>query len=315
MLLLGFYGFYVYQSSLKDWKIDINSNNKTQISWIKFVWSKDTISGQIFNKSAMIIPCKIDGIENVVTFQFDLGSNESMIYENNFSSLYSKNKLLANNIYNFNFPLNFFNKRKLFKDLKLTVGDNYFINKNALVYGDYGDKYSIESVKKNDTIHIGTIGTDLLKNKVLIIDYPKNRFAICETVPLQFEKNIYPIEIEDGDQVIIPLKIKGKTRKVTFDTGSSLFPIIASSEDRPKYSTNKKIDSIEVSSWGEMHYVDSRMVTDTFEILGKKYCNVKIYENHSGKGISTNDDGMIGNFLLWNNVVIIDFKNKKMGIK
>jgi len=60
--------------------------------------------------------------------------------------------------------------------------------------------------------------------------------------------------------------------------------------------------------------VDSRMITDTFEIAGMKFCNVKIYENHAGLGIDESTDGMAGNFLFWNHTILIDFKNKKFGV-
>jgi hypothetical protein len=57
------------------------------------------------------------------------------------------------------------------------------------------------------------------------------------------------------------------------------------------------------------------MITDTFELAGKKFCNVKVYENHSDLGIVKNTDAMTGNYLFWNNTIVIDFKNKKFGVE
>ncbi len=57
------------------------------------------------------------------------------------------------------------------------------------------------------------------------------------------------------------------------------------------------------------------MITDTFELAGQNFCSVKIYVNNSGFGIDKQTDGMAGNALFWDKTVIIDFKNKKFGIK
>jgi hypothetical protein len=61
--------------------------------------------------------------------------------------------------------------------------------------------------------------------------------------------------------------------------------------------------------------VTGKMITDTFELAGQNFCSVKIYVNNSGFGIDKQTDGMAGNALFWDKTVIIDFKNKKFGIK
>jgi hypothetical protein len=313
-LLLGIYGYFSFQSSLSNWGTYHLGNKAHTFGWSKFIWTNDSISGKYFEKSAIMIPAKIEGIDNVVTFQFDLGVNHSVVYENNLSSFYVTKPALSKNVEKFGFPINLISSNKMYKNLSLSLSGFYILNKSVLVYDNYGEKYPIDSLNKTDTIHIGTIGTDLLKDKILIIDYPKQQFTVCDELPSEFNKNLFPIELDRENRVILPLTIKGKTYRILFDTGSSLFPIICSSNDVKKYSTNSITDSIEISSWGEKHWVYSRMISDSFNILGKNYSNVKVYENHTGKGMASGVDGMIGNYLVWNNIVVIDFKNKKMAI-
>jgi len=100
-----------------------------------------------------------------------------------------------------------------------------------------------------------------------------------------------------------------------FDNGSSIFPIITLEKNIANYSTSADIDTIKISSWGKMHDVTGKLIKDTFELAGQKFSNVKVYANHSGLGIDHKTDGMAGNALFWNKTIIIDFKNKKFGVK
>ena len=64
-----------------------------------------------------------------------------------------------------------------------------------------------------------------------------------------------------------------------------------------------------------MHGVTGKQIKDTFELGGQRFSNVKVYANHSGLGIDSQTDGMTGNALFWSKTLIIDFKNRKFGVK
>ncbi|MCK0110116.1 hypothetical protein MWU58_12485 [Flavobacteriaceae bacterium S0825] len=305
-------GCYTYKSSFGIW--EIKKSSKAEIVWADFIWKNQTINGKYFEKTAMLIPCKIKEIENNLTFQFDIGSNRTMLYEKSLSSFYFQNETLSENVEKFKFPLNFSKNKKLFKNLNISFGGYELFNESSYVLGNYGLVSSVEKINKGDTIHIGTIGADLFQGKVLIIDYPKQKFAICEEVPDQFKKTLVDIELDKNGRPVLPLLLNSKKYRILFDNGSSLFPLATSTKNINNFSTNPVLDSIEISSWGEKHIVDSRMITDTFDLAGRKFCNVKIYENHTGLGIDKKTDGMAGNFLFWNSTIVIDFKNKKIGI-
>jgi len=103
--------------------------------------------------------------------------------------------------------------------------------------------------------------------------------------------------------------------KILFDNGSSLFPIITPDVNISKFSTANDIDTITCSSWGKKHNVTGKLIKDTFELAGQKFHHIKVYANHSGLGIDNKADGMAGNALFWNKTIIIDFRNKKFGVK
>lgn len=302
--------FLTDKSTYSKWTI---LNNSQSISWTKFEWINEELNGKYFEKTAMFIPCRVDGITNPVTFQFDLGADLTVIYENAFSSFYSQSPKLVHKIKRLRSRLQLWDNRKSIEKLSISFGNYKAINKNGLLYQNYGKKVEIKN--ENDTIHLGTIGADLFRDKVLIIDYPNKHFAICERVPSEYQKNLIDIELDKGGRVILPMTIRNKNYRIIFDNGSSLFPIMTLAKNISNYSSSADIDTIQISSWGKTHSVTGKLIKDTFELAGLKFSNIKVYANHSGLGIDHSTDGVTGNALFWDKTIIIDFKNKKFGVK
>ena len=64
-----------------------------------------------------------------------------------------------------------------------------------------------------------------------------------------------------------------------------------------------------------MHNVIGRLMKDSFELAGQTFSGINIYADYRKEARTINYDAVAGNALFWNNVVVIDFKNKKFGIK
>lgn len=163
-------------------------------------------------------------------------------------------------------------------------------------------------------ISIGTIGIDIFKNKVLIIDYPNQQLCILEDVPKDFSAKMIDIELDKNNRPLLPLKINNKTFKILFDTGASVFPLLVPEENINIFSSNPIQDSLKVRSWGNFHYVKGRKISEKFILAGIEFKNKMIYSS-TGKGIDKNSDGVTGNILFLDKIVILDLKNKKFGIK
>ena len=290
-------------------------HNKSKIAWSKFFWTNETLDGKYFEKTAMFIPARIPGLPYNFTFQFDLGSGVTMIYENTARKVFAKYPALTDKIKRLRNFLQFWNKQKIIQDFTLNFGEITVKNENCFVKINYGDTTSVNDLNDNMQLHIGTIGADMFQNKVLIIDYPNQQFAICDSVPQNYNAKFVDIELEKSGRVILPMKLKGKDYRITFDNGSSIFPLITAESNISKYSTGPDIDSISISSWGEKHIVTGKIIKDSFELAGQRFSNVKVYANHTGLGLDNATDGMAGNALFWNNTIIIDYKNKKFGVK
>ncbi len=310
--LFGGYGYYSYKTKFGHWEITNLSSKDTTISWAKFEWNNGFLGKKYVERTSMNIPTKIEGIPFNLTFQFDVGSNYTKIYENPLKSIYQASKAFENKVKN---PAQFWNKIGTLKDASILFGNYKFTSKNAFISKNYGDFIPKENIIKGDTVHIGTIGADMFQDKVLIIDYPNQQFAILDEVPKEFEANLIIVEMKKNGMPILPMKIKGNNYRIAFDNGSSIFPIICLEKNTSKFSSNPDIDTLKISSWRVLHDVTGKMITDTFELAGHRFSNVKVYTNHSGLGISHSTDGMTGNALFWDKTVIIDYKHKKFGVK
>ncbi len=292
------------EKQYSNWELrDISTNN---ISWTKFKWINGNLGSKFYERTGIFIPCKIDVLQNIVTFQFDTGADLTGIYENAFSSFYATNPELKSKVKILN------SSYKYYENLSLTFNGFTALNKSGYVYKDFG---SIQRVNTSDTIHIGTIGSDIFQDKVLLIDYPKQQFAICNSVPYNYADNLIDITLDNKGRVILPLKLGSKSLKILFDTGSSIFPIITDANKISLFSTSADVDVIQVSSWGQIHNVTGKIINDTFTLAGETYSSVKAYASIKNLYTGENYDGITGNALFWDKTVVIDFKNKKFGVK
>jgi len=303
------------KSRFGQWVIHDSLGKKTEITWIRFYWVSDNFGNKHYEKTAMFIPAKIEGLPLTFSFQFDLGSDLTMIYENKVSSIFKRHPEFSNRITKFKSPLQFWNSQKAFKNSTLDFGDIKATSENCFVKRNYGQELSLNNLTDSTPIQIGTIGADLFQGKVLIIDYPNGRFTICDTLPSSFYVSFTKIDLDKGGRVILPLTLKGKGYKVLFDNGSSLFPLLVTDDKINNFSTSSGTDTIAISSWGITHNVIARPLKDSFELGGQSFANISVYADYRKEARTNNFDALAGNALFWGKTVIIDFKNKRFGVK
>lgn len=285
------------------WTVQPLTRNDSAIAWADFQWVGDSIGNRYFDRLAMNIPATIPGLPYNFTFQFDLGADVTMLYGNNVFKIFEGHPELQ--------PVKI-GDAEIVKNFTIEYGSLFAKTEACYVKSAYGDSLALPGA--TDTPHIGTIGADMFQDKVLVIDYPRQRFAVCQDIPAVYSKNLVDMDLDDRGRVILPMVMKGKKYRISFDNGSSLFSLITVEKNISKFSSGPDTDSLEISSWRKKHYVTGKMITDTFELAGRKFANVKVYANHTGLGIDDQTDGMTGNALFWNNTIVIDFRHKKFGI-
>lgn len=290
-----------------------------KLQWIPFNWVGDSVSGKYFDKLAITIPVTLDNLPHKFNMQLDLGATTTVIYGNSFKPYLDNYRELKNKIdTTLKFRIQSQTNYK-FKNITLKLGDVNFGERNIGHFKDFGDDIPKDSINTKIEKHIGTIAPDLFENKILIIDYPNKRICVTTELPKQFSKAQFrDYKIKQG-RIKIPITINGKDEDVMFDTGSSLFALITTTEKANEISSKPITDSLKISSWGEYYMVYGQTIKSKI-MFGQKQLNkaVVYFDNRQNNSNFYKEEeiwGITGNAYFLNNVVIIDYKNKRFGVK
>jgi hypothetical protein len=128
--------FLTDKTSYSNWEIKNNEQNSKGISWAKFEWTNDTLGKRYFERTSMNIPCRVEGLRNVFTFQFDLGADITGVYENTLISLATPSK---EKIKRLKSEIQFWNNKKYYKNLSLNFGAYTATNEVAYIFRDFGE--------------------------------------------------------------------------------------------------------------------------------------------------------------------------------
>jgi len=294
------------------------TSNAQDLKWIPFKWTADSISGKYFDKSSIVIPVKIDNIPANFNMQFDLGAVKTVIYGNSIEPYLDFYPELKNKIDTSKKFLIQGEHNPMFTNMSLQMGSTSFNGIEIGYFKNFGSKINKDSILSKTERHIGTIGPDLFQEKILIIDYPRNRIGVCEVLPTAYKSATFqPFKSDDG-RPKIPLVIGGKTEYLMFDTGSSIFTMTTTKKDALEVASPKVVDSLSVFSWGKKLTYYGVKIKKPIK-FGNKVLNGSIVYYDEQETFQdfykfVNIWGLTGNVFFLKNIVIIDYKNKLFGV-
>ncbi len=290
-----------------------------KLNWIPFEWVSDSVSGKYFDKLAINIPVSIDGLPHKFNMQFDLGAVTTVIYGNSIAKYLEKYSGFNNKIDSTKSFIINGKKNPMFKNVGLSLGNVSFGERNIGYFKDYGEPIPIDSIYTSTEKHIGTIAPDLFKDQYLIIDYPNKRICVTNDLPRKLAKVDFQACSITSGRVTIPLTINGKVENLMFDSGSSMFSLITSEENANQISVINIVDSLSMNSWGDNMTAYGKKITSEVK-YGKTILqpsNVYYVKNEMIAEFFKQQNiwGITGNAYFLNNIVIIDYKNSRFGIK
>lgn len=299
---------------------DTVSSRPPSYPWFPFNWYSTTLAGKRFDKAAITVPIKLNGLQGNFITQFDLGSDATLLYENSIKNYFaSRAQLYA-----------------LADTTQLAVSDNgtnsYPTTGLAFSIGSTSIPHPWLRVKEGDpvpkdSLHtaskklVGTIGSDFLKGKVLVIDYPQRRMCVLDSVDKYWRARTTFVSSQvKNNRMHIPLTIQERTYWELFDTGASLFPI---STD---FATWQQLvgprltptDTLQVPSWGEqVTFYGAPMQHDAY--LGKlrlPKSNAWFTRNQRLLNFNAHEkiDALTGNTFFVRSIVVLDFKTSRFGV-
>lgn len=254
---------------------------------LHFVWSGDSIGGQYFEKTAILLPVHITNDTNTYYFQFDTGANHSTLY------LGTENKI-----------------KPVVKETNIQT------NIGVLHFDTLS---SMSPFIENQHLVLGTLGADILQSKMLLIDFQKQLIVYGDSIETTQFHN-YSMQTSFG-RPAIDISINGNPYTFLFDTGSSIFEIWTTRRLWKKYrSSNSKIDELKIWSWGELNSVYTSQInhpTNIYNHSNLQIVNISYNSNRKFQSLfkSAKVGGIIGLKPFYNTTIIIDVPAKQFGIK
>ena len=254
-----------------------------------FIWFNSTLNDELFEKSSMHIPVRFENDTTTYYFQFDTGANKSYLYTGSKSNPEIIDKI------------------KTKTPLPTSIGDVVLLSIAS------NNTY----VKDNKTF-IGTIGSDILQNQIIEIDLINQKLTVLSEYDAQ-EYNIYKMKRSRG-RPVLTFTIDSKEYSFLYDTGSSLFDLWTTKQLWLEWkSESSTADEFPISSWGKINTsyrsVFENPETDNAFMNQMKYIWYNTNDNFEKTFKDAGVNGIIGNRPFLDEVLLLDFKSKRIGIK
>lgn len=313
-----FFSIAILLASCSTSKNTNKPNDLNQYPWFPFSWYSADISGKYFDKLAILVHTKVNDLNADFTLQFDLGSNSTSIYGNTIGSYYPENEIKSMIIESTKSTTD---AGRIVYDTKgLTYHLGKFSINDVAIIDKYGESIHKDSLFTKTSKHIGTLGANVFKNKILIIDYPQQKMCVLDSLDSYWEGRVTFVQAQSKrGRLHIPLEIGGNTYWFLFDTGASLFPVNTNKELWSRIvDGSAKTDTLIGNSWGEKVTFYGRPIKENV-YLGKRLLKKSIAWYNENKRLqefnkSENIDGLTGNAYFTNDIIVLDFKNTRFGI-
>ena len=287
-----------------------SQKSSQNIEWIPFTWESGADLGKYIEKMSIIVPVKIDELPCKFTMQFDIGTYSTGFYLNTLRPFLDKYPSLKNKLDTTKYHL---------QNIDLQIGNITFKDIDMVTYLTFDKEQSLDSINPETEIHIGTIAADLFQNNVLIIDYKLSRLAILDAIPFEY-RNVSFVKFKtDRGLIKIPFRINGKVEYLLFDTGGSYFSLATTKQNARAIGGTEIVDSLRATSWDKwISFYGLKIVAPV--MFGNKTLESSIVYYTESDGFediykSLNIWGLAGNGYFLNDVIIIDYKNNRFGVK
>lgn len=217
---------------------------RDEVAWARLRWVSATIGGTTFDKAALYLPLTADTLGGTYWLQLDTGADSDVwLYTAPMDQLLRRHGAVRDTTTWFEIPAG-------------KIG-TYPLRSHAVNIR----RFAGDTVRADNPLpKIGTLGLNFFRNRVLLLDFPAERFAILDSaaaIPEWIEERASWVDVDyRNDKMFIPLTLAGTTYEDFFyDSGASLFPVSTSKPiwQRATGRTGDEPDNIAltVRSFGE----------------------------------------------------------------
>lgn len=254
--------------------------------------------------SAVLLPVKIQGVEKELFMQLDSGSASTVFYKKALQSVYTQLGKTGS------FPKNSTQVRLNFRIQDLRISS---VNFELL---DYGSAIDLNNPDAQNII--GTIGTDLLEKRIMVLDLKNNCCSFVKTID---EKGFSDFKFRKR-RILLPAKLNNENIQFLYDSGTSGYDFITDKENWKKFRIpGRALKKEKGNSWGKELVITSAPANKKITI-GNNSLLLKEVTYITGTSKlqnllmkSSGMDGMIGNKLFLDKKITLDCKTQKFKIE
>ncbi|GAB2469104.1 hypothetical protein GCM10011375_29300 [Hymenobacter qilianensis] len=276
-----------------------------------FVWLADTQGTRPVAHAALLVPVVVPGCAQTCYLQFDSGAPYSLLYSHPLTALQQQYPAMR---------LAYTAGHDTVTDFQFGLGNGQITSRSIQVR-PMGARQLPAPDSKNYLI-IGTLGTDIMDGRVLLIDYARQQFRLSTAIPDSLTQRLafVPLSFESRRVQLTP-ELQGKPQQLLFDTGSSAFALLTSEstwQDLAKAgapvqaasvnSWGKKLTSYTVPSTAQLGFDNQTIPLGTVTHIEGTTFFQNVLMRFSGMG------GMLGNEPFANQIIVLDVKGRRFGI-
>jgi hypothetical protein len=284
------------------------------LPWTPFHWVSVTAGGTTFSQAAILVPFTADTLgPGTYWLQLDTGADVGIwIYRNPLEQLLRRRGAVRDTTTYFSVARGRVGAHEL-RDEALNM-----------------QRYAGDTVRADDPRpKIGTLGIRFFLDKLLLLDFPGQRFAILDSAglpdALAARASWVPVEFRN-DRMFIPVTLNGRTETGYFyDSGASVFPLVTTHEtwQRATGRTGEEPDNLRwtVPSFGQQVVLVGAPAHGTASVGAARLERPMIM--YIAQGPESLDfrtwgypvSGLVGNVLFADRyMVIIDLPRRRMGL-
>lgn len=283
-----------------------------KIVWIDFEWADPS------SKDVMLITSKLDTLDYLFRWQLDTGSPYTYIEGGTFKKFSNKFPYLVDMIKRVDTVFN----GSWYKIFRPPFKFDKPILPNIILKNDkIGGDFSQDLLDKYKGFSIGTIGVDIFKDKVLILDFKNKKIGYSDSLTKQFYKQKLSSSSFQfyKNRIILPVQIGSEKINFMYDCGASMFTLNTTPKYSKSFAPKQLTDTLHDINNGETGAMYNALGGKTHKqvrILGNTYKNMVIYLEKGESEIfeEAKVAGAIGNKLFLDHIVIIDFRVKRFSL-
>ncbi|SDX57327.1 hypothetical protein [Hymenobacter psychrophilus] len=183
-------------------------------------WLADTVARPAVPHAGLLVPIRLPSCPRTCYLQLDTGAPYTVLYAHQLTALRQRYPALGTSLQL---------QENVVPEFRFALGSARVVVGNTRVLINGTGKMPADSLAP---FIIGSLGTDALEGRVLVLDYAARRFTLGTEVPasLAARATFAPLAFPER-RLLLTAALNGEPRQLLFDSGTSAYTLLTSQEN------------------------------------------------------------------------------------